>query len=77
MLLLGDKALYPSGTSQRDTSKVVGSEVLRRLYWKWAVTEYDKVRDAVHLAREVKIQEPERLSPLTKIVENLGTRDQA
>jgi hypothetical protein len=75
--LLGDKALYPSGASQPDPSKVVGSEVLRRLYWKWAVTEYDKVRDGVHFARQIKVQEPERLTQLTRIVENLGNRPRA
>jgi hypothetical protein len=75
--LLGDRALYPSGASHSDSSRVVGSEVLRRLYWKWALTEYDKVRDGVHLALEIKSKAPERLRPLTSIVENLGTKHNA
>jgi hypothetical protein len=74
LAMTGDKALYPSGADRPNRNRVVGSEVLKRLYWKYAVTVYEKVRDGVHLARAAKELDSQSLDPLVQIVQRLGTK---
>lgn len=66
-----DKALYPVGVAGPDSTRVVGSEVLRRLYWKRALLEYDKVGDGLRLARKVRELEPDRLNALVDVIREL------
>lgn len=65
--LIGDTAsrdLYPEGAERPSADRVVGSEVLTRLFRKWATSEYDKVRDGEQLARRVVAVDGSRLEPL-------------
>jgi hypothetical protein len=72
--LTDDVSLYPAGTAGADPSRVVGSEVLQRLYRKWTKSEYDKVHDGTRLARRVVALAPELLTPLMEVIRELGSR---
>lgn len=70
-----DRGLYPVRPEKGDVARVVGSEVLRRLYWKWALMDYDKVRDGERLTRWLLAQEPDRLQPLVDLLDQATAAD--
>jgi energy-coupling factor transporter ATP-binding protein EcfA2 len=61
-----DRNLFPRGCRDVDDqlSVVKGSELLRRLYWEYTVSEYDKARDGRVLATLTLQRRPEALEPL-------------
>lgn len=60
----GNHKMYKHDPGKPDEAKVVGSQVLHELWWKWALTQYDKVRDGRELAKAVSQCDPARLEPL-------------
>jgi hypothetical protein len=66
-----DRKLYPIRVDGPDPERVVGSEVLRRLYWKWTQSEYDKTRDGERLARRTLELAPDRLEPFANLLRGL------
>jgi ABC-type transport system involved in cytochrome c biogenesis ATPase subunit len=68
-----DRKLYPQGLNEGETSddRVVGSEVLDRLYERFLSAQYSKVRDGKELSALVEANEPERLLPLHNLLAEL------
>lgn len=63
--------LFPGGPpdANGDAAKVVrGSKVLAALYWEFAQSEYDKVKDGEALATRANKRHPGLLSPLTDLL---------
>lgn len=73
---LADSSLYPRGagaeTEDDQRRLIVGSEVLKRIYWLFGNVEYDKVADGRRLAELVIETDPPRLQPLFEVVEELA-----
>ena len=65
-----DGALFPRGLSvgQDPVAVVKGSEVLKRLYWEFTTSDYDKVRDGIHLAEIVRQTCGAALDPLRAVL---------
>ena len=68
----GDPALYPAGSAEPNRAKVVGSELLRRLYLGWAKYPYDKVIDGPRLAQLVMKHDPAQLDPLRQVMREIA-----
>lgn len=69
---VSDEELYPDGPPAGDPlSAVRGSRVLQRLWWKFALAPYDKVRDGGALAEIALNERREVLAPLLEVVEGL------
>lgn len=56
-----------------DVNRVVGSAILRRLYWKWVQAEYDKVADGKRLIESVMRHAPDRLEPLRNLLRGMAS----
>jgi AAA domain, putative AbiEii toxin, Type IV TA system/AAA ATPase domain len=67
---VGDERLYRQrpADGHPDSTRVVGSEVLERLYWEFLKARYDKVSDGKRLAEVAAARAPEALEPLTKVL---------
>jgi hypothetical protein len=65
-----DAVLYPGGVTGDDVreEKVVGSEILTRLYQQFLLTEYRKVDDGAALGALVATGAPVRLGPLLEVL---------
>ena len=70
---VGNSKLYRVAAHASDATKVVGSQVLDALWWKWALAAYDKVEDGPRLVATVLAEHPEDLEPFTSLVQELGT----
>jgi predicted ATPase len=68
----GDERLYPHGTERADSDRIVGSEVLDRIWWQWLSSSYDKVRDGALLASATLTTNPGRLRPLVELLNDLA-----
>jgi hypothetical protein len=68
-----DRKLYKIDPGTPDPAKIVGSEVLGRLWWKWASTSYDKVEYGDKLVKAVDECEPDRLELLRELAESART----
>ena len=67
-----DPKLFPGGVeSSRPEERVVGSEILNRLFRRFLLTDYRKVDDGAALALRVAINAPERLEALRSVVKEL------
>jgi hypothetical protein len=68
-----DSELYRREPEERpDAERVVGSAVLRRLYWKWVQAEYDKVADGRRLVESVIRLGPDRLEPIMRVLRDMA-----
>ena len=67
-----DQRLYPRTAAAPDPDKVVGSEVLDRIWWTWLKSPYEKVRDGAALASAVLTTTPARLAPIVRLLEELA-----
>ena len=52
-----------------DEALVIGSHVLKKLWWEFADSQYDKVAYARILAKEVIKYDPAKLEPLRALLE--------
>ncbi len=66
-----NKEFYPTGTRKTDSATVRGSRILNRLFASLGSLEYDPVRDARAIAREIISATPGMLTPLRAAVEAL------
>src|SRR2546423_1190438 len=71
LALTADPLLYRQQVGGADPVRVVGSEVLRRLYWEWVLAEYDKIADGKRLAEAVMRHAPERLQPIRHLLSKI------
>jgi len=72
-----DPGLYRLKLERPDETKVAGSEVLRRLFWDYAQSEYDKVVDGRRLAAAVLRHEPARIEPLFALIREAWAKVEA
>jgi hypothetical protein len=68
-----DGELYRQRMAGPDDKRVVGSEVLQRLYWEWVQAEYDKVADGKRLLDAVIHHAPDRLTPLRDVLRDISS----
>lgn len=71
-----DGRLYPHGSKRADADRIVGSEVLDRLWWQWLSSPYDKVRDGALLASAMLAINAAHLRPLVELLNELARRRQ-
>jgi hypothetical protein len=69
---LQNQKLYRVVLNGPDATRVVGSQVLDALWWKWALATYDKVEDGPRLVAQVLADHPEDLQPFTALVNELA-----
>ena len=67
---VSDELLYrePPADNKADPARVVGSEVLERLYWEFLKVKYDKVSDGKRLAEIAQATNPNLLDPMREVI---------
>src|SRR5262249_26270397 len=68
---VGNGRLYKRADETPSVTRAVGSEVLRELFWKWALAPYDKVADGVPLGKDVLKHDRELLEPFISVLAEL------
>jgi energy-coupling factor transporter ATP-binding protein EcfA2 len=71
-----DEGLFPRGLEDGEQAVDVirGSEVMRRLWWDYAIAEYDKPRDGAALARIALETNPDLVNELRAVLEKIAAR---
>jgi hypothetical protein len=69
---IANPKLYRAAVEAADATKVIGSQVLEALWWKWALATYDKVEDGPRLLAQVLGHHVEDLQPFTSLVTELA-----